>query len=64
MRKRLKGFERMEAQTGEENVEEILKSDTKQIFIAVEDSKIFKGFTKRCFRTLEDIRIERQFKTD
>ena len=27
MRKRLKGFERMEAQTGEKNVEEILKSD-------------------------------------
>ena len=63
MRKRLKGFERMEAQTGEENVEEILKSDTKQIF-TVEDSKIFKGFIKRCFRTLEDIGIERQFKTD
>ena len=36
-RKRLKGFERMEAETGEENVEEILKSDMKQIFIAVED---------------------------
>ena len=37
MRNGLKGFETMEAQTGEENVEEILKSDTKQIVIAVED---------------------------
>ena len=37
-RKRLKGFERMEVEAGEENVEEILKSDTKQIFIEVEDA--------------------------
>ena len=33
------GFERTEAQTGEEKVEEILKSDTKPIVIAVEDEK-------------------------
>ena len=63
MRKRLKGFETTEAQTGEENVEEILKSDTKQIVIQSKMSKIFKGFIKRCFRTLEDIGSERQFKT-
>ena len=37
MKKRLKGFERMEAEAGEENDDGILKLDTKQLFIPIED---------------------------